>query len=312
MATQTDAGQTIVGLLERIAVSLETIADALENKTPPAGPVPGGKTDVVKDEKKSAPPPRDADILKAFLEKRGVQIVSVPEEDASDDLINSLALFLGKNYPSLQEFLGKVKRHMARGGSFSLNMTEYGKSDVSNVCQFANRLHEYAFLEQYRYERAPHYLLRAKTTALPAAQNFFSGKWMERYVLQVVIQVVNKIANELRQALDFGYLINPKVVLPNGQDFEFDIFFHVNGTMFWVEAKSGGYQQHISKYSKIAGMLNMERAHAIVALTDMPRERCRALSSLYNMSVTTLEDFEAFITHQILGVDGLFKTGKKS
>jgi len=210
-----------------------------------------------------------------------------------------LAKFLGEHYDALKELLSRIKSSMQRGDVIALTLKDYSQKDVSDACQFCTRLHEIAFLEQYKYFRSPQYLIRAKTTTLPTAQNFFSGKWLERYVLQAVQSAVNTVAIELGREVEFAYLLNPQIILPNGNDFELDLLFHVDGIFFWIEAKTGDYQQHISKYSKISKMLGLNYEHSIMVLTDILAERAEALTSLFSMAVYGLSQLESRLIETI-------------
>ncbi len=108
-----------------------------------------------------------------FLASRDIKIKTTPTEEPADDIINSLSKFLGENYDSLRDLLARIKRSMQQGSQFSLYLKEYTQKDINNVCQFCTRLHAIAFLEEYRYFKAPQYLIKAKATTLPAAHSFF-------------------------------------------------------------------------------------------------------------------------------------------
>ncbi len=282
-------------LLERIAVALERIADVL-NETH----INIATHNLATNHKDHENLPYvlkelDDNVINEFLNQHSIQIKTVPLEDSADEIINSLSEFLGKNYDGLHELLAKIKRNMQQGDFITLSMKHYTQKDVSNVCQFATRLHEIAFLEQYRYFKSPQYLIRAKTTTLPTAQNFFSGKWLERFVLLTTKNAVNLASQELEQELAFSYLLNPQIVLPNGDDFELDLIFHVNEAFYWIEAKSGDYQQHISKYSKMSRILNLDYRHSIMVLTDIDSSKSDALTSLFTMTVLSLSELEEIL-----------------
>jgi DNA-directed RNA polymerase subunit H (RpoH/RPB5) len=289
-------------LFKRFAVALEQIAssyqgeaseqkqivEALSNFLPIKEVESGKDDDLVPD-----------NVLMKFLELRNIQVKTMPTVDAADDIINSLAEFLGKNYDALRDILAQIKRNMQFGGAFSLSIKKYSQKNISSICQFCTRLHEVAFLEQYKYFKAPQYIIRAKTTALPKAQNFFSGIWLERFVLLSVQKVVNLVSNELNQKLQFSYLLNPQIILPNGDDFELDLLFHINDCFYWIEAKSGNYQQHISKYSKISKILKLDYEHSIMVLTDISSEKSSALTSLFSMNVYSLSQLESCLIQTI-------------
>jgi len=189
----------------------------------------------------------------------------------------------------------QIKRNMQLGDDFTLNLKEESPKTISLICQFGKKLYDVAFLEQYRYFRSPQYLLRAKTTRLPTAQNFFSGQWLERFVMQEVQDVVTTLQAQTAQQIDFAYLANPRITLANEQEGELDFLFHVNGHIYWIETKSGDYQQHISKYAMIARTLELDEKHALMVLTDIPASRSAELTALFGMGVCALGEFKAHL-----------------
>ncbi len=230
-----------------------------------------------------------------YLNRRQIKVKTLPVEDESDRVLIPVAEFLGDRYTSLRTLLGKIKSNMQLGRSFTLNLKGEPQDLVSNVCQLCTKLHEIAFLEAYNYQKSPRYLLTAKPTTLPKAQNFFSGKWLEQYILLKVKALVARLPAVRGEAVAFDYLLNPQVILPNGSDFELDLIFQVNQHTLWIEAKSGDYQQHISKYSKVSRLMGLNYDHAIMVLTDLPRESCDSLSALFGMTVLSLEDLESHL-----------------
>lgn len=239
--------------------------------------------------------------LEQFLVARGITIKHIPSEADSDPILNSLAGYLGTHYETIKPLYLQIKRNMQLGDDFTISLKDEPSDAISRICQFGKKLHEMAFLEQYHYQRSPHYLLRAKTTRLPTAQNFFSGQWLERYIVQQVQAAINAIRAQTDQSVDFNYISNPQIILPGGQEGELDLLFRVNDTMYWIETKSGDYQQHISKYSSIARTLNLDPQHAMMVLTDIPASRSTELTTLFRMGVCSLGEFS----------DGLMATLRK-
>ncbi|MCX7667238.1 MAG: hypothetical protein N2112_17040, partial [Gemmataceae bacterium] len=231
--------------------------------------------------------------LEAFLNSKGIRIKTLPQEDPSDQVIDSLSLFLGERYHALSSLLSKIKRGMQNGSPITENLAGRPQEDMSSVCQFCTRLHEVAFLESYHYLRSPIYIIKAKTTTLPKAQRFFGGQWLERFILQKIKGVYSQISSEITGQLAFDYLVNPQIILPNGDDFELDILARIGDSIYWTEAKSGDYQQHVAKYSRFARLLGLDDEHSFMVLTDVPKERCDALSALFSMTVSNANTFES-------------------
>lgn len=287
--------EKIEALLERIAIALERLAERFPVHGGPAT-APVSRTEVIHDEARAASPPdsalSDPSKLEPFLHSKGIRIKACPAEDPADHVIDSLSVFLGDHYDAISSLLGKIKRAMQNGMPITENLKGRPQQHISDICQFCTRLHEVAFLEQYQYLRSPTYVIKAKTTTLPKAQRFFGGQWLERFILQKVKTVHAIVAREFLDPIGFEYLINPQITLPNGDDFELDILAAIGSSIYWIEAKSGDYQQHVAKYSRFARLLGLGSKHSFMVLTDVPEDRCEALSSLFSMTVCNLQTFE--------------------
>jgi len=287
--------ERIEALLERIAVALETLAGLRDDsKRPTKGLTGHSLATELGGPSDSAPPASQsrAPLLQAFLDSKGIQIRQVPAEDSADQVIDSLSLYLGEHYDALSGLLGKIKRAMQNGLPIMESLKNRSQQDINSACQFCTRLHEVAFLEQYQYFRSPTYLIKAKPTTLPRAQRFFSGQWLERFLLQKIKSVRSQLAAQVNGHLDFEYLINPEVILPNGDDFELDILAAIGSSIYWIEAKSGDYQRYVEKYSRFSRVLGLDSAHSMMVLADVSDDRCDALSSLFSMTVCNLRSFE--------------------
>jgi hypothetical protein len=208
--------EKIESLLERIAVALERLTGQGNQRraiaeTSESGP-DDGESALDGWGPNSIPPPPS--ILEPFLNSRGIRIKTRPADDAADQVIDSLSLYLGERYDALSGLLGKIKRAMQTGMPITESLKDRPQQDISSACQFCTRLHEVAFLEQYQYFRSPTYLIKAKTTTLPKAQRFLGGQWLERFILQKVKAVHAQVASEVTGELGFEYLINPQISLP--------------------------------------------------------------------------------------------------
>jgi predicted Zn finger-like uncharacterized protein len=285
-------------LLERIAISLEAIVNIVSIQNDDNGsklsdwvshdePANGSKIHINEDQRN--------EIIVNYLDKRLIQIKRLPEAQASDDLINSFAMYLGDNYDAIEKLYKMIKRTMQKGESFKLHIANEPQKAISSMCQFAHRLYQSAFLADYKYHKSPQFLITARSSSLPNVQNFFSGQWLERYILQKMIEVVvNYMANHSTH-LKWSYLINPQIKLPNEDDFELDILFEVQERMYWVEAKTGDYQSYIDKYTKMSKVLGVDNQHAFMVLTNIEDNLCGSLSSMFSMNVCSIHSFmEAF------------------
>lgn len=232
------------------------------------------------------------EFLQNFLNKRGINIKALPGEDAADSVIDELSLTLGEQYGVLAPLLANIKRALQGTGGVRETLSGYDQADLSLVTRFCTRLHRYAFLEQYRYVRTPQSMVTARVNKMPAAQKFFNGQWLERFVLQKVQAVYEQFRRESSLSLRMETLVNPHIILQNGNNFELDVLVSFDNQVYWIEAKSGDYQTHVAKYSNFSKTLQLDPRHAMLVLTDIPEEECGSLSSLYPLSIYNLDIFE--------------------
>jgi hypothetical protein len=207
-------------------------------------------------------------------------------------------MFMGNNYYDINSLLHKIKQHMPHGNNFTMNLKSEPKQKISNSCQLCLLLMEIAFINRYKYKKSPACILDVSTSVNPKAQNFLSGKWLEIYVMMTVRKIVNEISAN-RKNIKFSYLMNPQISLPNGADFELDFLFEICDTIYWIEAKSGNYQQHIHKYSKVSRILNLDIDHSIMVITDSTNEKSESLKKIFDISVCDISSFPSMINKLI-------------
>lgn len=269
--------------LDRIADALERIAEALESQPnrlvarPAVSAHHYGTPALVQAEEQDIQPSGEVAL---FLKSRSIYIKSMPEPSDADPELDSVATYLAERYESLSGLLRHLKRCMQLGRSFTYPIADLGQEAISSNCQFCSRLHELAFLTQYTYRKSPRCVIHATVSAAPIVQRFLGGHWLERFAGYSIGQAFGE---------DIELVMNPQIILPNGDDFELDVFgVASDGTPIWLEAKSGEYQQYVGKYSKTAKLLGLPKASSIMLLPDLPAARCEALGSLFAMTVVNL------------------------
>jgi hypothetical protein len=230
----------------------------------------------------------DISKVESFLNSKNIKIRSVDMGEEEEKLAQ-IADLMGSQYSLIKKFYGMIKSSMNSGKSFSINLRDEPQQVIVTTCQVATELYKIAFLEEYRYFRAPRCLLVARASRSPQALNFLSGNWLERYVRNRLICLAKRQTGKI----DFSYIANAKVTLSNGDDFEMDLLFHVNDQFYWVESKTGGYQDKVQKYSEIASDLGLQRNQAIIVLADVSQDAKTSLSSLYHLSVISVDEVEA-------------------
>ena len=233
----------------------------------------------------------DSTELQQFLTSKGITIKSIPSKHDSDEVLGKLAYFMGERYALIKPFYKRIKSNLDSGNSVRIHLKKYTQEEISNICQLGNWLKQIAFLEEYKYQRSPRYILDARPNRIPQAINFLCGQWLEIFVKEQVIRLIESCHLGLR----YSYLLNPKIVLPDGNDFELDILFKIEDEIFWFEAKTGDYQKHIEKYSRVSKILELDSEHSYMILTDVNESSTKALSSMFNMTVANAEHLAKYL-----------------
>lgn len=225
--------------------------------------------------------------IKDFLKSKSIKVKSVPLEQEADEVLSGIALLMGNRYSLIKKFYERIKSNMNPGRSFSMNLRNEPQETVSNICQLGTRLHRMAFLEEYRYQKSPKFILSARPSRNPKALNFFSGKWLEQFIKAQVIELIQSSNSQIR----YSYLLNPQIVLPNGDNFELDILFKIEEDFFWFEAKTGDYQRYIEKYSRMSSLLELGLENSFMVLTGISKNSAKDLSLLYGITIIGVEQF---------------------
>ena len=220
-----------------------------------------------------------------FLQQRGINVRTVPNAQEYDGVFNEMATLMGNKYYNIIPLLEQIKKNMQKGSSFWLNIAQSPQQAIADMTLVCNKLHELTLLRDYLYKKAPQYNISARPSNEPRAQNFFSGQWLERYIAQMMRQFASDA-----WVTDFEILTNPQIIMPNGDDFELDVLVHLNGRIYWIETKTGHYQDHIGKYSKFAELLNLPTGQSVMVLPDANTETTFRLSLMFKMKVMNLSD----------------------
>lgn len=283
----------LINILERIAVALEKIADQVTAVNPVFDRSNGrilkqsGTTN--ESNKEQTIQANDINPILRFLADRNIQVKTFQTDEEIDDVLDNIALFMGNRYNRIKKVYNSIKSKLNSGTSFKLDLKNATQEEVSYSCQLCNSLHQIAFLSEYKYFKSPQFLIIAKPNRIPTAINFFTGQWLERFIKTEVKNTIRK----LERPVKFAYLTNPKVILPNGDDFELDLLFNIEDEIFWFEAKTGEYQNYVDKYSRMAKIMQLDNKHSFMVLTEVNEQNCVALKKIFGMEVVNIESFSA-------------------
>ncbi len=271
--------QEIKALLEHIANALDKIVEHLE-QNPSQKSISSGSSQEIQKSKD----------IKKFLSERGVTIKTLPASEPADEFLDRIAFFMGDRFSHIKELYTLLKKNLSFEYPFRLELKDKTQEEISTITQLCSQLHQIAFLEEYTYLKSPKFILYAKVNKIPKAINFFTGGWLERYIKSAVIKALERLPRKV----EFSYIKNSQVVLPDGKDFELDLLFKIGDEFYWFEAKTGDYQRYVEKYSKVAKVLGLDQEHAFMILTDITEAGAEVLCSLFGMKVVQIDRFFEF------------------
>ena len=226
--------------------------------------------------------------LQAYLSARGIRVASLPDESGIDPRVPRISSFLGKYFPHVQPFYARLKATLNEGEDFQFSLRGLHGRDVTHILNFCRMLRDVGYLAVFSYRRAPHYAVAARVSRIPAAINFLSGGWLEHYIRDKVVSVLETHPATLDTP--FAFMKNPKIVLPGDEDFEFDFLLMVRDKIFWIEAKTGEYMNYLEKYSRVAKLLGLNRNNNLLVLSDAPKPDAN-VSARYGISCCGVDEF---------------------
>ena len=289
-------------LLKSIALSLERIADSLEKN---AHNEVDDKVDVAVESSDGTNEDEymdygcsvkeiDVNILIDKLQEKNITVKTYVDSSHENTSLDNVAYFMGNRYNDIRKVYETIKRHLNKPNGFHLDLKNATQSEISASCQLCTTLYDIAFLSEYKYDKSPRYFIHATPNKIPIAINFLTGHWLEIFIRKTIQDSLKS----LPAAIEYTYLINPQIILPNGNDFELDVVFLINGEIYWVEGKTGNYQQYINKYSHVANMLNLDKNHSFLVLTDVINPNTTyILSKTFDMTIIPVEEFKEEIKY---------------
>ena len=226
--------------------------------------------------------------LARYLQRRGVEIVYIPDESDLDPRVSQIAGFLGKYLSYVLPFYETLKTTLNEGEEFTYSLAGLNGRDVTHTLNLCRMLREVDFLASYAYRRAPHYKIVARVNRTPTAINFLTGGWLEHFIRDKVVSILTTHPATLD--LPYAFMKNPCIILPGGEDFELDLLLSVGERIFWIEAKTGEYMEFLPKYSRVSKVLGLDRNTSMLVSVGAlaPADN---LSARYELSCCNLDEF---------------------
>jgi len=130
---------------------------------------------------------------------------------------------------------------------------------------------------------------------------FLTGGWLEIYVAWLLGRQLKARFSPAR----FQLLYNLKGALPDGREFESDLMALVDGKMFWVECKTGDWQDYSARFKGLVPIFGADRTSAALLLIRPPDAGTRARATdMLDMRVISIDEVDDFIADFLDGLPG--------
>lgn len=240
------------------------------------------------------PPPEDAPTgpLVDFLKERGVLVYEGQDDLNRNEAFDHLARHLGTHFDLLAPFYEKTKRLVASGRGSKFEIEHFNDAERSAAVQFGTLLHRHGMLKDFYYHRSPKKALRVIPTKDGKTGQFLTGGWLEIFVSML-------LSKRLRAHLSpakYQMLYNVKGALPDGREFEADIMAVVEGRMFWLECKTGNWQDYSARFRGLVPTFGVDRNSAGLLLLRPPDSSTRSRATdMLDMTVLSLNEVDGFL-----------------
>jgi len=239
--------------------------------------------------------PDDAPVglLVDYLKTRGVVTYEGQDDLNRNEAFEHLARHLGMHFHLLANFYEKVKRCVATGRGQRIDIDGYSHAERSAAVQLGTLLHRHGMLKDFYYHRSPKRQLRVIPTRDGQVGQFLTGGWLEIYVSAVLTRRLRAS----KSAAKFQLLYNVKGMLPDGREFEADLMAAVEGRLFWLECKTGQWQDYSARFRGLVKIFGVERESAALLLIKPPDANTRSRATdMLDMTLLSLDEVENFIS----------------
>jgi hypothetical protein len=214
-----------------------------------------------------------------WLQSRGIRVNAHPQINGQDRVLLPIAVTLGEYFDDLRPLHNAIRSVQSDGRGFSVSLKNRPPETVDRCVKWANALGDRGLLLNVRYDRRTS-MLTAQAQDSGLAQGFFSGRWFELYVADVLEGMLSKAGSQ------YGLLRNATITLADGQIRELDLFLMVDGAPLWLECKTGQYADHLERFRTLRSALGVPAERALLVVLDIPAEVAADNRALWRLSVT--------------------------
>ncbi|OON95213.1 MAG: hypothetical protein ATN36_08965 [Epulopiscium sp. Nele67-Bin005] len=191
----------------------------------------------------------------------------------------------------------EIKRHVSPREKFEFSIKGLQNQTMNVNRSFGDQLLKSKVLSSYVYKKSPKCIIEAQLSKDGKYQNFITGGWLEIFVKHNILQILKHA-----KITKYEIISNVDITLPSGEKTELDIVLHINQEIFWIECKTGGYQEYISKYNQFIKNYNLNSQNCFLVTVETEKENLRKLSGGSKMNVVSVLNFYEILENKILSL----------
>jgi hypothetical protein len=191
--------------------------------------------------------------IKTYLARHRFDIVAASDGDDIDPALDAIAFLLAFNFSTFRDLLLHMRGRVREKPGFFHSLEAASHSHRRAVKDLCFLLLKNRLLADCHYDVNSHKVSGAVTLD-DRAIRFLTGGWLERCLRVQVASYLNLEPDRVEA------LSNVRVIRPDRREFEMDMLLAVDGTLYWWEAKSGGFDEtHLQRYRGVAAELKLAR-----------------------------------------------------
>jgi hypothetical protein len=210
---------------------------------------------------------------------------------------DQVVFFMGENFDEIAPLLYKMKQSIPSGlSSFEMRVMPFSPRRIETFCTFCNLLIDAGLIMQYT-PRIPVRNMCVRFERNGLIQNFFCGYWFERYIRICAENCVRETLQKYQISEMSEFVSNLRVKLPpEHTDFEMDLLVHTVNRVFWVECKTGQFDEHILRYARFGDKYHFLPNQAFLVVSGLDETRCAQLTRQYKLHVCNHKTFPQIFT----------------
>ena len=220
-----------------------------------------------------------APIVRWFNQKH-IQATVDPKMMDTRGYFDEVAIYMGTHYNTIGSIIQQIRYAQSKNyTTVKIVLSKYSKEEIKQILDFCKKLHQFTFIARYNHVKKDN-IIYLTIQDIPRIKNFFSGMWMEWFVLIKLITFFKE--NNLNLPIVRG----ADLTFQNKEKNELDIFFLNNkDEPFYIECKTGEFRQDLNKYFELRKKLGIKKEHFLLCVFGLDKEQAESLTTMYEITL---------------------------